>query len=366
MKRIVLAVTLAAATAVFAQESPSVPPAPTPTPTHPRATDAESVSELGTHIMCIHEAKDSTLWFGSDAQGVYRSDGKSLMRFTTDHGLTGNSIRSIQEDRSGNILVFADPGVVCRFDGRGFHRVPVLEPSKCEWKIGPDDLWFPAGQDTGAVFRWDGERMHRLTFPTTAAGDAHYAELPRSKFPNAKYSPYDVYTIFKDSKGRMWFGTALLGACRYDGVSFVWVGHNENGSFGVRAIVEDEDGKFWLSTTESRFAEVVGDGAEGACVYRREKGVATADDPYSAFVSSVRGKDGALWLAILGGLVCRFDGRSWTEFPVKSDGKHIWLTQIYQDREGRLWVGTQGKGVYRFDGTGFARVEFDSPSSGSL
>ena len=56
--------------------------------------------------------------------------------------------------------------------------------------------------------------LHRLAFPATAAGDAHNAAYPRSKYPNAKYSPYDVYTISKDSKGRLWFGTSNLGACR--------------------------------------------------------------------------------------------------------------------------------------------------------
>ena len=339
MMRGCLAVCLAIAV-LSACAAPTAEPSP-----HPPAATA---TELGTHIMCIHQAADSALWFGSDGQGIYRSDGKSLVRFTTDHGLTGNNIRSIQEDRSGNIFVFADPGVVCRFDGRGFERVPVLEPSKCEWKIGPDDLWFPAGQDTGAVFRWDGAHLHRLTFPATAAGDAHFVAMPRSKFPNAKYSPYDVYTIFKDSKGRMWFGTALLGACRFDGKSFVWVGHNENGSFGVRAIVEDTDGKFWLSNTVNRYAEATG--------HRREKGVAAEDDPYSAFVSTVRDKEGALWVAVLGGIVFRYDGTTWTGFSVKADGEHIWLTQIYRDREDRLWVGTQGRGVYRFDGSAFVRV----------
>ncbi len=321
-------------------------------------TPAVVATELGTHIMCIHQAKDSALWFGSDGQGIYRADGTSLVRFTTDHGLAGNNIRAIQEDRSGNIFVFSDPGAVCRFDGRRFSSVPVLEPAKCEWKLGPDDLWFPAGQDTGAVFRWDGKRLHRLTFPATAAGDAHFAAMPRSKFPNAKYSPYDVYTIFKDSKGRMWFGTSLLGACRYDGKSFVWGGHNENGSFGVRAIVEDNEGKFWLSNTINRYAEMheAHEGASQASGYRKEQGVATEGDAYSAFVSTVRDKNGALWVAVLGGIVFRYDGTTWTGFPVKADGEYIWLTQIYRDREDRLWVGTQGKGVYRFDGCAFVSV----------
>ncbi len=100
------------------------------------------------------------------------------------------------------------------------------------------------------------------------------------KFP--KYSPYDVYTIFRDSKGHLWFGTSTLGACRYDGTSFAWTGHGENGSFGVRSIVEDKDGKFWLSNAMSRFAEEPNAAAEpGSPRFRKEQGIATDSDPYS-------------------------------------------------------------------------------------
>ena len=55
--------------------------------------------------------------------------------------------------------------------------------------------------------RYDGKSLHRLEFPKTKLGDEHFAKFPRSKFPNAIYSPYDVYCILKDSKGNLWFGT---------------------------------------------------------------------------------------------------------------------------------------------------------------
>ncbi len=354
MKHITLAVTLCLTTEAFSQQAPSVSSSASP------IAAGQTVTELGTHIMCMHQAKDSALWFGSNGQGVYRCDGKVLVRYTTENGIAGDDIRCIQEDLAGNVFLYSEPGGVTRFDGRGFSILTSLDASKSEWKLGPDDLWFPAGQDSGAVYRWDGTSLHRLTFPATEAGDAHFAALPRSKYPNAKYSPYDVYTILKDSKGRVWFGTSTLGACRYDGSSFVWVGHGENGSFGVRSIVEDKDGKFWLSNTISRFAELPAApaGAAQPAGYRKEQGVATRDNPNSPFVSAVWDKDGTLWIAMLGGSVCRYDGTTWAQFLVQADGKPIWLTQLLLDRQGRLWVGTQGKGVYRFDGAAFARVMF--------
>lgn len=314
----------------------------------------EIVTELDNSIFHIFQARDSVLWFGSDGEGVYRDDGNQLVRFTTAHGLSSNNVRGIQQDRSGNIFVCDARGGVSRFDGRVFTTLNALDASKSEWKLDPDDLWFPGEQDSGVVYRWDGTSLHRLAFPNTQAGDAHIAAFPRSKYPNAKYSPYDVYTIFKDSKGHLWFGTAVLGACRYDGTSFTWVGHGENGSFGVRSIVEDQDGKFWLSNTLNRFAEVPNAATQANTPrYRKEPGIASDTDPYAVFMSTVRDKDGDLWMATLSNGVFRYDGTNWTHFPVTHNDKPIWVYSIYQDRQDALWLGTHEHGVFKFNGIKF-------------
>jgi ligand-binding sensor domain-containing protein len=333
-------------------------------PTSPPAV-GEPVSALDKHMWIVFQAKDGVLWFGSDGQGVYRYDGKegkggkrgAIARFTTEHGLGGNHIRSIREDRAGNIFVQSDPGGVSRFDGRAFstlHADP--DPSKNLWRLDPEDLWFPGGQESGAVYRWDGTSLHKLTFPATAAGDKHYAEMPRSKYPNAKYTPYDVYTIFKDGEGHLWFGTASLGACRYDGSSFVWLGHGENGAFGVRSIVENKDRTFWLSNCVSRFAEVPPAATEPDAAlprYRKEPSIASEADDFSTFMSAVRDKNGDLWLATLGAGVWRYDGARMTHYPVTHAGAPIRVYAIYTGNDDTLWLGTQEHGVYRFNGTAF-------------
>ncbi|MEJ7625887.1 MAG: two-component regulator propeller domain-containing protein [Ferruginibacter sp.] len=81
-----------------------------------------------------------------------------------------------------------------------------------EWKLQPDDLWFKGNQNENGVYRYDGKSLHHLKFPKHYLSDDYYA-----RFPNNAWSPYEVYTIYKDSKGNMWFGTSNFGICRYDG-----------------------------------------------------------------------------------------------------------------------------------------------------
>lgn len=225
-------------------------------PEPPTAT-GETVAAFDSCIFVVFQAKDKTYWFGSDGQGVYRLDGKAIVHFTTAHGLSGNRIRSIQEDRAGNILVKSDGGV-SRFDGVAFRPLAAVDADATGWALGPDDLWFTGWQDEGVVYRYDGTTLHRLRFPKTTPGEAHIAWYPRSEYPGMVFNPYDVYTIFKDSEGCVWFGTHELGVCRFDGTTFAWaakseLGFDEQDNFGLRSIAEDRDGKFWFSNTLNRF-----------------------------------------------------------------------------------------------------------------
>ena len=120
-----------------------------------------------------------------------------------DDRLVSNRIRGIQEDKEGNIYFTTYEGI-SKFDGQAFETLNApAEANAEEWKLQPDDLWFVGPPDAGVVFRYDGKALHRLQFPRTKLGDEHFQRMPRTKFPNAIYSPYDVYYILKDSEGNV-------------------------------------------------------------------------------------------------------------------------------------------------------------------
>lgn len=321
------------------------------------------VAELDKAIWHVFQARNNDYWFGSHDRGVYCYNGKTLVNFTTKDGLADNSLGlgPIKEDKSGN-LYFNTARGISRFDGISFVTLGVTKSSSAtgEWKLQPDDLWFQGTQDAGALYRYDGKSLHRLEFPKTKDGDEHYRQTPRGKFPKATYSPYDVYSIFKDRLGNVWFGTALLGACRFDGKSFAWLPERElrNGSFGTRSIIEDKEGRFWFCNTLHRYSVDLNDSTRPK--FRKLAGLRTANDPTKAaasgIMSSTVDNHGTLWMATYGRGVWRYDGKGMTQYPVRKDGNRITLFSISKDNRGVLWLGTQDSGVYRFNGKEF--VEF--------
>jgi ligand-binding sensor domain-containing protein len=324
----------------------------------------EIVRGLGESVWIVFQDTKGSHWFGSDGHGVYRDDGRNITRFTTEDGLCNDHIRQIQEDEAGNVY-FNTCGGISKFDGQRFSTLVPIEggTSADAWKSKPGDLWFSGRQDDDGPYRLDGESLVRLSFPKIELEDVFNA-----RFPGVPYSPYAVYTTYKDSRGSIWFGTSSFGACRFDGKSFTWVSEDEmtelddGPSFGVRGIVEDRDGKMWLSNTLHRYEMVPTDSAAHearAVTYRKEKGIgspgAKGDAGYSYFVSAVRDTHGALWMATYGAGVWRYDGKQMTHYPVVEGGKTVLLYSIHADRQGVLWLGTTASGAFRFNGEAFER-----------
>ncbi|MEZ4721781.1 MAG: two-component regulator propeller domain-containing protein [Flavobacteriales bacterium] len=303
-------------------------------------------------------------WFGSNEDGLHRVDGETIVLAYTEDGLLDNRIRSIQEDKQGNIYV-SSMGGINKFDG---HTWTALTPVKeNNWKLQPNDLWFSMVGKNGekGPYRYDGRTLYQLEFPKHYMADAYF-----ERFPNQPWSPYEVYTIYKDRKGTMWFGTSNFGVCRYDGKSLGWLYEDhltnvpDGGSFGIRSIIEDHQGKFWICNTQYRFhmfPDSITEDGKNLIHYETEPGIEGLKAPYGTdffyFMSAVEDREGDLWLATYSQGVFRYDGEKTTRYEVKNGDQDVTLFSIYLDNEGGLWLGTHENGVYTFNGESFERFK---------
>ncbi len=311
-------------------------------------TKGDTIQNLGNNIMVVYQDRKNVYWFGSWQTGVYRYDGKTLINYTTKHGLPGNRVDEIKEDNSGNLyFISCHPrSTIAKFNGQSFTALSATQSN--DWKLQASDMWVRNAFQTEKVYRFDGSTFHELT-------------LPR---PPEFSNPFEIYSIYQDRKGNIWFGTNPVGVCRYDGKSFQWITEEDvtefrnEGANGVRSIVEDKNGDFWFNT-ETRYRVYDSITLKSNNFYTRQPGIGPLDgrkdSKLNEYLSAVRDNNDNLWFVTYRNGVWKYDGKKITHYPVQSNSKDITLFSIYKDNTGGLWLGTHENGAYKFNGTSFEK-----------
>ncbi|MCR9100846.1 MAG: hypothetical protein NXI25_12885 [bacterium] len=309
----------------------------------------DTVPELGSSIMAVYQDKKDVYWFGSWETGVYKYDGKALVNFTTKHGLLNNRIDEIKEDKFGNIY-FASANAtsaISKFNGNTFTTLTAVASEN--WSLEPTDMWFKYSYgNMGKVYRYDGITLFVLKLPK----------------PPHLYNPFAVYSIYKDRKENIWFGTNPVGVCRYDGKSFEWITEEDvtefrnEGANGVRSITEDKNGDFWFNT-EYRYSIYDSTTLKSDKFYTRHKSIGGLDGKMDSnldeYLSSVIDNNDDLWFVTYLNGVWRYDGMKITQYTVQDNSKDISLFSIYKDNNGDLWLGTHENGAFKFNGQTFEK-----------
>ncbi|MCH2045291.1 MAG: hypothetical protein MK212_14340 [Saprospiraceae bacterium] len=316
------------------------------------------VPKIDDKAAFIYQDKQGNYWFSDRSTSLYKYDGQAITLFTKTDGLVDNLIIKVQEDREGK-LYFDTPSGIAQFDGKSFKTLEVVQvgSNKNEWKSQPDDLWFSMGWNAKGVYRFDGESLYYLEFPKSPLEDDFYA-----RHPNVSFSPYGVYEIYKDKKGRLWFGTSNMGIYRYDGQQIDWM-HEEHlttipqgGNFGIRSIIEDKKGNFWICNNKYRY-QIIGRKSSNRIVlprvfYQRIDGIPLEETQY--FLAMIADQNKDLWMVNMEG-VWRYDGRELIPYTIEDS--NVQPQSIAVDNEDGIWISTQEHGGYKLDGSIFKKIK---------
>lgn len=149
--------------------------------------------------------KDGNVWFGTQASGVARFDGKSFTWFR-DNGLAGPAVLAITQDHEGY-------------------------------------MWF--GNNGAGVFRYDGDSVINFTAANGLSNDRY------QKFGAASDQPQTlarIWNIVEDDAGNIWFGTVDAGAWRDDGKTLINFSTKSGLVAGVSAMCKMQDGNLLIGT----------------------------------------------------------------------------------------------------------------------
>lgn len=316
-------------------------------------TTGDTVSALGQNIDCMLQAQNGDYWFGSNGDGVYRYNGKTLIRFTERSGLCSNFILNIQEDRKGNLWLTTREGF-CRYNGKSFTDFTHYITNAPYGKLPAlrDGLFF--GHLKGICYS-DGQNFTNFTIQPV-----DYRPLPHDW-----NRPYSMYSALIDQAGILWLGTQSKGVCRYDGKTPTYLVDKDLAGPAVRTLFQDKKGILWF-------------GNNGGGLYRydgktlsnitEEKGLGNPEflkgqlhnKPGSlARVFSIHeDRAGNLWIGTIDAGLWRYDGTTLLNYTTKDGlpGNSIW--KIYKDKAGELWFVVNGHWVCTFNGKTFTKQLF--------
>jgi ligand-binding sensor domain-containing protein len=185
-------------------------------------------------VRAVLEARDGTVWAGTDGAGVYRYDGKRITVFDQSRGLSGANVTAVEEDRNGRIWVGSNVGLDRIEDGKvvsmaavtgggGAYGVGLIHEDRA------GKLW--VATEAHGLFLFDGEHARQFGL---ADG------LPSNW----------VISLYEDERGVIWLGTTDGLAVWRDGkiVSLA----RSAGPLGetILQLLEDDAHQLWVTTNK--------------------------------------------------------------------------------------------------------------------
>lgn len=155
-------------------------------------------------VYSILKDKNGNVWFGTQAEGVGKYDGKTLTWYR-EKGLAGPAVLGLFEDSKGRI-------------------------------------WF--GNNGAGLFLYEGKTLTNFTQEKglnnadfTASGKPGIGTLAR------------VYSINEDNKGNIWVGTVDAGVWKYDGSKLTnYTTKDGLASNAINTIYKDRNGELWFGS----------------------------------------------------------------------------------------------------------------------
>jgi signal transduction histidine kinase/ligand-binding sensor domain-containing protein/DNA-binding response OmpR family regulator len=274
-------------------------------------------------IRTINEDRWGNLWIGS-LYGLTCLSSGQFSTYTTKQGLPHNQVKSIHKDGKGDLWVTTAAGIV---------KLP--EPGMFQNYTPAEILPYLI---TAGLYKEDTKELWIGTFDHG---------LSQSK--NGKFTVYGIEAgithptinyLYEDKMKNLWIGTDGGGLVRMKNKEFSTLTVGTGLACGyVYSIYEDREGSLWAGTLDGGLHQLR-DGKFTPLTTR--EGLA---HDYIEFIYEDR--SGNLWIATKEGLNRLKDGELTTPLTTRQGLATNYVLCLFEDSSGYLWIGT-GAGLHQF------------------
>ena len=289
----------------------------------------------------------SFTWVGTSTgiMKINSSSGDLIDTYTKESGLSTGAIFSANISPSGLVWFGTDAGGLLRFDGKDWKTYGTMDGLSDPWVY--DIRFHPSGEMWVAtwdgVSRYDPSAPEKARFTTYGVSDGLVNKW--------------VYGMAIDLDGTLWFGTEE-GANRYDpradeGKQWSTYTHKDGlGAPNKLALARKEtQGEILERVIKDSGIELAPDRSYAGHFHDLgvldPEGNETYNENY-IFAIEVDSR-GVKWFGTWGGGVSRYDGRTWTNYTTEEGLAGNIVYALAMDGSGGIWAGTN-HGVSRFNG----------------
>lgn len=323
--------------------------------------NTETLNGVENQIFSIGQDQSGLLWIGTNGGGLTIFDPvkhtftQHVQETENPYSISDNTIVEIFTDRQGILWLGTQSSGINKLNTkvqkfRTYQQIP-----KSSNSLLGNNIWGVLTDRSGLL--WIATDMGLNSYDEQKNKWTHYTG---PKNPDEGLSSKAALSVFEDSEGILWIGTAGGGLNSLDKASGKFTHYLPDpavpesiGYHSIWEITEDTEGFLWIATLGgglSKFDKVSGKFTN----YTHEPSNSKSLNN-TAIWSVHLDKAGILWLGTNGGGLNRFDKETgaFTHYMHDSEAKNSlssnYIYSILEDRHGFLWIGTNGGGLNKFD-----------------
>ncbi|WP_127132927.1 hybrid sensor histidine kinase/response regulator transcription factor [Pseudoflavitalea rhizosphaerae] len=308
------------------------------------------------YIYCLLTDQNGQVWAGTQ-NGLNRyhseTDQFDLIPFEKNEnaGSRDKEIICLFEDSRGRIWVGTRNTLYLITDVQEPVLVPVSRFTGNAFRLTNINCVY---EDAGII--WVGSD-HGLVQLHEQHGKFSIKEIFHQEAGETRLVDNQVKSIVRDSRNRLWIGTAHRGLHLYDPSSGTFRRYqntnNRIASDHIRKLLLDKEGNLWIGTQEGLSKMQAGTELISTFINNPWNDASLSQNSVHSIYMD---KTGSIWVGtFFGGVNCLYAlNTPFTVYSTRSSKKlnNNVVSSIVKDNEGDLWIGTEGGGINRFGNDG--------------